>query len=414
MKTKLHLLITISCIVFFSLNVSAGWIDLNAPSSDTELYEYQRITTNSNGKTIVACANRLFNNARIYSVSDDYGVTWKEFVLPLSYPEPNDMFFQGDVLYLLFDKVYKTTDYTTNFTLESVNADFMLGSLLRLSENNWLTTNYNLDTNKFHFYKSADQGKSWTDNGEIPTGSGVPIFRTYLQVNDSVIITNNASSIDGGKTWIEYRATTFTNDYHVYLSKPENKNVVRVYDYGTMAMYKGSVLFLGSWTKDIMFQFSGKPISSFLMGTAYYKDDLIITTKLGDSWISKDEGLSYESLGQLVPGNTQSILRNCEGKVYFAGLNKIYRYDEEVSGVAKKNKLQLNIYPNPAYNHLTIDNLPNNALISITDITGREVWSTISTNTSVSLNTTDFNSGIYFVKVEHQNTKDIQKILIKK
>ena len=77
----------------------------------------------------------------------------------------------------------------------------------------------------------------------------------------------------------------------------------------------------------------------------------------------------------------------------------------------------INLFPNPATNHVTID-LPNakeKVEITITDITGKIIYATIATNTQkVEVNTKDFAEGIYVVQLQTADFTVTKKLVVEK
>ena len=62
---------------------------------------------------------------------------------------------------------------------------------------------------------------------------------------------------------------------------------------------------------------------------------------------------------------------------------------------------QVNIYPNPVENTLTIQNTPVNGKIEISNAQGRIVLSQKSASSNIQLNTANFAAGIYFLRIEN-------------
>jgi hypothetical protein len=62
---------------------------------------------------------------------------------------------------------------------------------------------------------------------------------------------------------------------------------------------------------------------------------------------------------------------------------------------------QVNIYPNPVENTLTIQNTPVNGKIAISNAQGRIVLSQKSASSNIQLNTANFAAGIYFLRIEN-------------
>jgi hypothetical protein len=77
----------------------------------------------------------------------------------------------------------------------------------------------------------------------------------------------------------------------------------------------------------------------------------------------------------------------------------------------------IDLFPNPADNHLTIDFGSNNeeVKVSIADITGKVVYRTIATDTQrVDVNTNDFAEGIYVVHIQAGDFIGTNKLVVKK
>ncbi len=77
----------------------------------------------------------------------------------------------------------------------------------------------------------------------------------------------------------------------------------------------------------------------------------------------------------------------------------------------------INLFPNPADNHLTIDLGSNNkkVKVTITDITGKIIYTNISTYTQkVEVNTQDFATGIYVVQIQAADFIGNKKLVVEK
>jgi hypothetical protein len=77
----------------------------------------------------------------------------------------------------------------------------------------------------------------------------------------------------------------------------------------------------------------------------------------------------------------------------------------------------INIFPNPANNHITIALGSNNKKVevSIADITGKIIYTTIVTDTQkVEVNTNDFANGIYVVQIQAADLIGTRKLVIEK
>lgn len=78
------------------------------------------------------------------------------------------------------------------------------------------------------------------------------------------------------------------------------------------------------------------------------------------------------------------------------------------------DKYQLNIYPNPSSNQLTIEgNIISNSEIEVVNILGKKVNIEITTQSDKAvINTSELAKGIYFVKIKSDNIFHTEKIVI--
>ena len=77
----------------------------------------------------------------------------------------------------------------------------------------------------------------------------------------------------------------------------------------------------------------------------------------------------------------------------------------------------INLFPNPAENHLTITLGSNNKKVevSVADITGKIIYSTTASETQlVEVNTKDFVEGIYFVQIQAADFIATKKLVVEK
>ncbi len=77
----------------------------------------------------------------------------------------------------------------------------------------------------------------------------------------------------------------------------------------------------------------------------------------------------------------------------------------------------INLFPNPADNHLTIDLGSHNeeVQVNIADITGKVVYTTLATDTQrVEVNTSEFAEGVYVVQIQSGDFIATKKLVIEK
>jgi len=95
---------------------------------------------------------------------------------------------------------------------------------------------------------------------------------------------------------------------------------------------------------------------------------------------------------------------------------KTYDYSEKEDIASEiKSELQLNIFPNPAYNRVSLNIngiVGNNAQIEVYNTIGSLVFSEkISNNGTYHLDISNLESGVYFVKVKNEKTEANQRII---
>ena len=89
-----------------------------------------------------------------------------------------------------------------------------------------------------------------------------------------------------------------------------------------------------------------------------------------------------------------------------------------VTGVIENSfASSINLFPNPADNHLTIALGSNNKKVEIiiTDITGKIIYTTIAIETQkIEVNTQDFAAGIYVVRIQTADFIGTKKLVVEK
>ncbi|MFK5856062.1 MAG: T9SS type A sorting domain-containing protein, partial [Bacteroidota bacterium] len=76
----------------------------------------------------------------------------------------------------------------------------------------------------------------------------------------------------------------------------------------------------------------------------------------------------------------------------------------------------VSVYPNPTSDLINIhisNEISGNANLVITDMSGKMVLNSTIVNSEVTLNSSDFNSGLYFVTVIGDNFRETKKLVIR-
>jgi len=133
----------------------------------------------------------------------------------------------------------------------------------------------------------------------------------------------------------------------------------------------------------------------------------------GNNWVNVSSGLpAYNSntIQSLVINNLYIFAGTMDGTVWKCSLSQI----TEIENI--NNNKEIDIFPNPAKNEITINN-PNatqNTLISIRNIQGRELIQENVNGTTNIINISKLENGIYFLTLQNEKESYVRKIVIQK
>ena len=142
------------------------------------------------------------------------------------------------------------------------------------------------------------------------------------------------------------------------------------------------------------------------VGTIFKVDYNLAFTKLYDfdGTDGKYPNGNITFVGNTLYGVTQQGGSNSKGS--------IFKYDITTNSISFVNtKENINIYPSPASNNITIsfNEIPD--MLKITDVTGKTVFSTNNTNNTMNINISDYQEGMYFVISTKNNKKQVKKFI---
>ncbi|MCO5260942.1 MAG: T9SS type A sorting domain-containing protein [Crocinitomicaceae bacterium] len=83
------------------------------------------------------------------------------------------------------------------------------------------------------------------------------------------------------------------------------------------------------------------------------------------------------------------------------------------AGIDATDLNAVRIYPNPAENHVIIEGLTSNALISVVDLNGKVLSEANFATTVAEVSLTNFVSGVYFIKIQSETINGITKVVKK-
>lgn len=124
-----------------------------------------------------------------------------------------------------------------------------------------------------------------------------------------------------------------------------------------------------------------------------------------------------------VNNDVKDLIIQMDGNITFVGYfnynpTGIMRLigDTPLSIAPTKNPdFNFNIYPNPANNFAILTNLPNGSTVRVLDITGKVVYSSVTTSEqTTTINTTDLINGIYLVRIDNNGKIANRKLVVNK
>jgi hypothetical protein len=86
---------------------------------------------------------------------------------------------------------------------------------------------------------------------------------------------------------------------------------------------------------------------------------------------------------------------------------------DPTAGVATSVFNQVEMYPNPANGVVYIDNLPNDTTVTITDMTGKLIYSMKQVGYTLSIDTAKFAKGLYQVQITNNGKSIAKKLVVK-
>ena len=187
------------------------------------------------------------------------------------------------------------------------------------------------------------------------------------------------------------------------------------------------------WGMDMFFDGAGA--SSVVIGSAttaspisnpidqWFAMKIIIDLDMDSIWVKMDNSLIAASKWSLNNANGTQGINQLSGFDFFGtdmaqGQGLFYIDDVEVmdyTGVAVAenvaNPFKLSVFPNPASDNVQLF-VPAGASIQVLDNNGRLLFNQLNAPTSIEMNTKDWNSGLYFVRINKGGKMMTEKLII--
>lgn len=89
-------------------------------------------------------------------------------------------------------------------------------------------------------------------------------------------------------------------------------------------------------------------------------------------------------------------------------------FEPSVVGVNNNTNNKISVYPNPAKESISINNLNENSVITLTDVSGRVVKQINTMNKTQIIDTTMLNDGVYLINIQSKSQSLYTKVMISK
>ena len=319
----------------------------------------------------------------------------------------------------------------------------------------------------YSWKKLVNSAESWEDGAFNRNATGHPNYGwgtynsvTHDVVGDSIYIINSPeagfkklwivkkvsiantyiikySNLDGtNEQSIEIDVKPFINKNFIYFSLTTNETIDRE------PSANWDILFTKYY--DITFDNEGNPVDYLVTGATsninreankYYPvgDDFnewasisfdTYKNVIGYNWKS----FSMSTFSWVIEDSTVFFVKNEIGDVYKlvftyweGSATGVFAFNKEVLSLstiydeAEKQQL-VSIYPNPASGIINVSINDEDAInneLTITDLSGRMVYSSTIRNSAITVNATNFESGLYFVSVIGDNYRETVKLVVR-
>ncbi|MBX2909423.1 MAG: T9SS type A sorting domain-containing protein [Chitinophagales bacterium] len=310
------------------------------------------------------------------------------------------IFSQTIIILLLALSSTAQQTYTYNF-----NGDFTESSgsgpvLTKICTGQFETDNlpgYNITRKVYHF--DTNCGFSFNDAGGF-LASGNYTIELYFKMKDLSVWRRVIDFKDRASDYGCYVFNGQMNFYNIVTSgaAPFNADSFSHYVITRNAATKKVILYgngnqyvtFTDTDNDAIYDASNKKLN-------FFQDDLVVSDEASEGSIAVLKIHNYTKDSVAI----KTSYNNLSGTL--TGINSV-----------AASEIFVNIHPNPANTAFVISDVPNQSVITITDLTGKQVYSTIANTTELSINTAGFANGVYMVQVSNDGAVATKKLIVNK
>jgi photosystem II stability/assembly factor-like uncharacterized protein len=257
-------------------------------------------------------------------------------------------------------------------------------------------------------YKTIDGGTSWSSLAPIapPVNAFYPfIYFTTPLTGFIAIDSYTYRTIDGAVTWTsEYMEPN--TDVIFDIHSPDGLNIFAGYMTTAFASSNDAG---DNWTAGTNTNYPGYGVyftsathGYYCGGNGFGSGAIEETNNGGATWTPVHIGNSFWCM------EFPSMYRG-----YVGGTNGvIVRYDGGPQSLEENSSSEIGLYPNPAHNSVTIDNVSIGSIISVVNSMGEEIISFVATTSITTIDLTAFSAGIYFLRVASEEKAEILRLVV--
>jgi hypothetical protein len=306
-------------------------------------------------------------------------------------------------------------DNWNTITVDAVNTNMEIRDIVKDNSGNLYIAAYsNTASAAIGVYKSTDEGATWTKLASTGLPSGILfVGAVYTEDGNNILLGTNkgiSKSTDGGATF----TSTGVSDYIYRFGKTASGAILASGDDGIyVSTDAGTSFSLEMPTASFVFDFL---VNGNAIIAAVYNGGIIsydADTYAQDALIgTAANGLTSTRLRAIAMNTNGDYFAATEGTNNTNGRKFHTTIAGNSTGINKAQAINFGLYPNPATGLVIISGVNADALIEVTDVSGKAIVSTVATADKQTLDLSNLANGMYYVQVKTADGLGVQKLQI--
>ena len=127
---------------------------------------------------------------------------------------------------------------------------------------------------------------------------------------------------------------------------------------------------------------------------------------------SYDNGETWEDISSGLGTVAHQFAPAPDGHLYCRGGYSLFRTTDIVLDTGKSIPEEISVYPNPSKEYIIIETTELPFYLSVTDLTGKEIYNTSISSFKSQIDLSNQPAGIYFIKISNKEHSITKKIII--